>query len=311
MAGDDGHRQQHADPGVGLELGEAVGRVVRLQQRDLPAEVQGDHQQEAEVVGAEVGKMACQRPGQQRQHGEQAEPAPRCGGETAGRRAHADDGVVALVLHGVDRVVDQGPGDAADIERDGGPGERAGHRGIAHQRAPVEGQPQHDLRPVGEALHRRIDGDQDQRQQRHAAGELVELEQDRRADGRLQHHPDQRIAQLHLARRQRPAARALDLGIDLAVDDVVPGAARAAHGERAQREQRHPADQPAPFRRGAQRRRPPAGQHQQPDADRPVPARQPAVGPRPGRQVAQRPVLLVDVGEAGCPLGGHGGIMQR
>ena len=57
--------------------------------------------------------------------------------------------------------------------------------------------------------------------------------------------------------------------------------------------------------------RPPAGQHQQPDADRPVPARQPAVGPRPRRQVAQGPVLPVDVGEAGCSVGSHGGIMQR
>ena len=83
MAGDDGHRQQYADPGVGLELGEAVGRIVRLQERDLPAEVERDHQHEAEVVGAEVGKMACECPGQDRQHREQAEPAPRRGGEMA------------------------------------------------------------------------------------------------------------------------------------------------------------------------------------------------------------------------------------
>src|SRR5215216_3476794 len=47
IPGDDGHRQQYADPGVGLELGEAVRWVVRLQQRDLPAEVERDHQHEA------------------------------------------------------------------------------------------------------------------------------------------------------------------------------------------------------------------------------------------------------------------------
>ena len=146
---------------------------------------------------------------------------------------------------------------------------------------------------------------------RDLTSELVELEQDRHADQRLQHHPDQGVAQRHLARGQRPAARSLDLGIDLAVDDVVPGAARTTHGERTQREQGHPADQPAPVRCCAQRCRPPAGIHQEPDADRPVPARQPGIGSRPRWQVTQRPVLQVDIGEAGCPLGGHGGIMQR
>ena len=65
----------------------------------------------------------------------------------------------------------------------------------------------------------------------------------------------------------------------------------------------------------AQRRRPPAGQHQQPGADRPVPARQPAVGPRPCRQIAQRPVLAIDVGEAawlsGLQSWRHHGRMSR
>ena len=168
------------------------------------SEVQRDGQQDGEIVGAERQRDGRPAPRPQRQHGEQREPAPRRRGEAPGRRAHADDGIVALVLHGVDRVVDQRPGDAAGIEREGGPRQRAGHRGIAHQRAPVEGQPQHDLRPRGEALHRRIDGDQDQRQQRHAAGELVELEQDGDADQRLQHHPDQ----ARCAASPRPTAAA-------------------------------------------------------------------------------------------------------
>ncbi len=37
------------------------------------------------------------------------------------------------------------------------------HRAPAHQRTPVEGQPQHRLRPVGDALHEGIDGNDQQR----------------------------------------------------------------------------------------------------------------------------------------------------
>ena len=255
--------------------------------------------------------MTGQRPGRERQHRKQREPAPRCRREAPCRRAYADHGVVALVLHGVDGVVDHGPGHAAGIERDRGPREFAGHGGEADQGAPVEGEAEHELRPRGQALHRRIDGDQDQRGERHAAGEFVQLEENGNADQRLQGRPDQGIAQRDLACRQRPAARAFDLGVDLAVDDIVPGAAGAAHGKRPQREQRHPAGEAAPLRRRAQGERPPAGKQQQPGPDRPVPARQPAVGTRPRWQVAQGPVLAIDVGKAGCPVGCHGGIMQR
>ena len=41
-----------------------------------------------------------------------------------------------------------------------------------------------------------------------------------------------------LTGRNRPRARALDAAVEIAVDDVVPGAAGAAHGEGADEEQR-------------------------------------------------------------------------
>ena len=48
---------------------------------------------------------------------------------------------------------------------------------------------------------------------------------------------DRRRRDAHLPGRDRPRARALDHGVEVAVDDVVPGAAGAAHGEGADEEQ--------------------------------------------------------------------------
>ena len=81
----------------------------------------------------------------------------------------------------------------------------------------------------------------------------------------------------HLSARQRPRSRARDLRVDLAVDEVVIGAARAAHGDGADREQEQ---QPrigiglleASLR---QRHRPEAGEGQQEEADRAVEAGEP------------------------------------
>ena len=58
--------------------------------------------------------------------------------------------------------------------------------------------------------------------------------------------PDQRLGDekrcglrdADLSGRDRARARALDQGVEIAVDDVVPGAAGAAHGEGADEEQR-------------------------------------------------------------------------
>ncbi len=72
--------------------------------------------------------------------------------------------------------------------------------------------------------------------------EAVELEQHREPDQRLRRQEGGRRRDAHLSRRDRPRARALDLGVEIAVDDVVPGAAGAAHGEGADEEQHHVPD---------------------------------------------------------------------
>ena len=68
--------------------------------------------------------------------------------------------------------------------------------------------------------------------------EAVELQQHREPDQRLHGEEDGRACDADLARRDRARARARDLGVEIAVEDVVPGAARAAHREGADEEQR-------------------------------------------------------------------------
>ena len=60
----------------------------------------------------------------------------------------SNDGVVFLVLMGVDRVVADRPQDAADEQQIRRQAQIAVDRRPAHQRAPVEGDPQLRLRPV-------------------------------------------------------------------------------------------------------------------------------------------------------------------
>jgi hypothetical protein len=69
-------------------------------------------------------------------------------------------------------------------------------------------------------------------------GEGVEAQQHRQADQRLSHEKQRRLNDADLAGRDRPRTCAFDRGVEIAIDDVVPGAAGAAHGEGADEEQR-------------------------------------------------------------------------
>ena len=93
--------------------------------------------------------------------------------EQACGRAHADDGVVFLVLVRIDRVVADHPQDRAEIEHDRRAIEIAELHRPSHQRAPGKGEAEHELRPVGEPLHERIDGDDGQRRDAEQNGEAA------------------------------------------------------------------------------------------------------------------------------------------
>ena len=101
-----------------------------------------------------------------------------------------------------------------------------------------------------------------------------------KADQRLQHQERHCLFDGHLTRRDRPRARALDLGVEIAVGDVVPGAAGAAHREGADEEQQAMPRIGIGFAGGdrSEPGRPPAGQQQQPGADRAVEPRQAQIG---------------------------------
>ena len=58
-----------------------------------------------------------------------------------------------------------------------------------------------------------------------------------KADESLRHHEERGLRDRDLPRRNRPRARALDASVEIAIDQVVPRAAGAAHGKRADEEQ--------------------------------------------------------------------------
>ena len=76
-----------------------------------------------------------------------------------------------------------------------------------------------------------------------------------------------------------PRARALDLAVEIAVGDVVQGAAGAAHRHGADAEEGD--EPPVGPAIGGERDAPPAGKEQQPGADRPVEPGQADIGAQP------------------------------
>ena len=202
-------------------------------------------------------------------------PTRACAPNSRAVELDADDRVVARVLLRVDRVVADRPAERRRVERDRGPRQRAERGRPAHQRAPGEREAEHRLRPGGDALHQRIDRDDDQRGEAERDRKPVEAQQHREPDQRLRDQERGGGSHAGAAGGQRAAAGALDAGVELAVEDVVVGAAGAAHRDRADQEQREMPEVRAAVRgKAGERGRLPAGRKQQLPADRPIPARQ-------------------------------------
>ena len=124
------------------------------------------------------------------------------------------------------------------------------------------------------------------------------------ADERLQRHEHLRLPARNAAGGQRARAGAGHRLVDLVVDEVVIGAAGAAHRDGPDEEQEKLRDEArkiegADGRRdiGRQRRRPEAGEQQQLPADRPVPAGELRIGPGRARQHTVDPVSGRRVGD--------------
>ena len=207
------------------------------------------------------------------------------------RRLDADERVVVAILVRVDSVIADHPAYGAGVEQNRRCIETPKGRRPSHQRAPGEGEPEHNLRPVGDPLHERIDRDHRQRGEADEDREPVELQQNRKPEQCLQREKAGGGRDRHLSRRDGARARALNARIEVAIDDIVPGAARPAHGKRADEEQEQmPEVDPHPGVNRGKANRPPARQQQQPRADRAVEARQAQIGAEPYGGPAVDPV---------------------
>ena len=171
----------------------------------------------------------------------------------------------------------------------------------AEQRAPVEGEPEQDLRPPGEALGEGIDRDERQRGDAEHDRERRKAQEDREGHERLRHHPDHRRPRADLAAMAAGASGCARRGVDVAVGEVVPGAARPAHQHRAHGAaraiQRSKGREPARIGRGGQRQ-----PHQHGISRSQVPIgrsarRQPEIRPDAGGREAVHPVAAGGVGD--------------
>jgi hypothetical protein len=138
---------------------------------------------------------------------------------------------------GVDGVISDYPADRSRVEHERRPIETPELGGPAHQRAPREGEAEKNLRPIRDALHEWIDGNHQQRGDAGDHRKAIELDQHQQTDQRLRNHKDCRLRDRNLLRGDWPGASALDQAIKIAVDQIVPGAACAAHCKCADKEQ--------------------------------------------------------------------------
>src|SRR5262245_58008182 len=121
------------------------------------------------------GKQACQRrhrhlclrkgKGEKNQRSaiETDEPLSRVLAKQTRSRMHADDGVIFLVLMGVDGIVSDHPKDRTAVKENGRQAEFTKGRRPAHECAPGKCKPQNELRPVRYSLREWVDRDDSKR----------------------------------------------------------------------------------------------------------------------------------------------------
>ena len=282
-------------------------------------------------AGVESGAQACEHARDGGERGcDRVEPEHRVGrlvAQTPRGRFHPGEGVVLKVLDRVDRIVAEGPEHAASVQQNGryrqragrghdqarsanaalaehpeqpeGHDERADRSGRKpHQRAPVEREAQPRLRPPRDPLHERVGGHQPQRQHAQRPAQRRQRQQDHQRRQAAPQHERPGLLDADLPRGHRPQGGARHLGVDVAVDDVVVGAAGRPHQRRAQEEQQeqHRVGH-APLHRRRQGEALPPRQHQQPDPRRPI--EPPQLQPRPQRRgrIGVHPVGGRGVGE--------------
>lgn len=156
----------------------------------------------------------------------------------------------------IDEIIQHRPRHVGRVEARGG-GQRGAvgqqvdaEGGETHDGAPGEGQAEDELRVVSDALGERVGGDEEQA--RGGVEEAVEGEaqQHGEAGEELGAGEDEGGAGGHGAAGDGPEARPRHVRVEVAVPQVVDGAARAAHDERAGEEERRGAEDGERWRGG-------------------------------------------------------------
>ena len=299
---DDRGEDEGAEVVVRLELVQAVGAAAQVDCLHPPRQVGG-------AAPTPAPKGTPPAPAAAPPAAPASDAPDAAGGESAraGRAlaharggAHAGGLVVGDVLVRIDRVVHERPQHAARVQRrDRRPVARAVDGGPADERAPVEREAEHRLRPVGHALRQRVQHPQRRAREAEANRVRRQAHEHREPRRQLRAEEAERLRHAERARRERPRLCALPLTVDVAVPQVVDRAAGAAHRKAADAKKREQCQVGRRARRRRERRAPRARPQQQPRADRPVPARELAVRHRRGGQPAVQPALTHrrDVGE--------------
>src|SRR5690606_17996026 len=230
--GGGGKKQRSEQPGiaVGAEEPQAVRRIVDVEPvhlpEEMPAHCPGRQEGEAELQRAGHGQERHQH-GQRHQadggHEESGEPPARRRTEEPRGGLHPDQHVVLLVLMSIDRVVEERPGDAGGVEKHCRPVHPPGMGGRGEDGAPVERQPEKELRPPGKALGIGVDRYQAERGKPERDRQPVVGQEDEPGGCHLRRHPDHRLPDADLPRRDRPRPGAYHGSVEVAVGDVVPG----------------------------------------------------------------------------------------
>jgi len=142
---------------------------------------------------------------------------------------------------GVNHIVEDGPGDAASVQTRCGHGQMGvlgrekieAECGETEEGAPGERQAEDELRVVGDALGERVGGDEGEGGD--GVGETCrgELEEDDEAGKQLGAGEEQGVGGRYGAAGERAEAGARDVRVEVAVPEVVDGAAGAAHDDGA------------------------------------------------------------------------------
>ena len=156
-------------------------------------------------------------------------------------RFHLCATVVLYVLPGVDGVVEGCPRHRAEPQGECGNTNATFHRGACAENAPVEGNPQHDLRNGEDSFGERIergdgqDGTDEQKEQDGVCRQSEQDEQTHTANKNREDDKQQGLAFRKGARRQRARLGSGSFFINVVIEQVVPRATRRTRNEGCER----------------------------------------------------------------------------